>query len=139
MWRILIIVLLATRVCGAPPACSGQTLSGRGSGNKSAALGYVLLGSALALGSTAALCEIKSDREYSLYLETANPLEIRSHCDRAERYRNLSNVAMVGAEACALGLVVYLVRERHKEEPAPNRVRITMAMSLERVEVGLRW
>jgi len=99
----------------------------------------VLLGSALVLGSTAALCEIRSNHEYSLYLKTADPLRIGTHYDNAERYRNLSNIAMVGAEACAIGLVVYLVKQRHQEEPSPNSVRITMAVCQQRAEVSLRW
>ncbi len=86
----------------------------------------VLAASAFLLGSAAVVLEAESDREYSRYLETADPRRMREHYDASERSRNLATAAMAGAELCAVGLVVtYLVRKR-PPEPEPGSVIISL-------------
>jgi len=100
---------------------------------------YVLAGSVLVLGSVAAIFELESDKEYSRYLDTANPTRMHSCYHRAERYRNFSNAALVGAEACAVGLVVHLLRAKPGKEPRPEGIRISLEVGLERAEVCFKW
>jgi len=100
---------------------------------------YVLAGSVFLLGSVAAIFEVESDEEYSRYLDTANPTKMHSYYDRAERYRNFSNAALVGAEACAVGLVVHLLKAKPGKEPRPEGIRISLEVGPQSAEVCFKW
>jgi len=150
MVRVLIITLFLTlrivscSFAGAGEVASRETPPGEapprtGALNKDKVAGYVLFGSVLVLGTIAAFCEVESDREYSRYLETAHPTRMRSHYDRAERYRDLSNAALIGAEACAVGLVAYLLQGKQVKEPQPEGVRISLELCPPRAEFSFRW
>jgi hypothetical protein len=146
MARLLILVLiLITRVGDCPCAYASDAQSGlrtqpqSDADKKHTVVGYVLVGSVLVLGSVAAICEVESDREYSRYLETANPTKMHSYYDSAERYRNLSNVALVGAEASAVGLVLHLLKPKPGKEFRPEGIRISLEVAPPRAEVSFKW
>jgi hypothetical protein len=106
---------------------------------KDTVVGYVLVGSVIALGSVAVICEVESDRNYSRYLKTAYPTKMHSYYDKAERYRNLSNVALLGAEACAVGLVFHLLKGKPGNESRPGGIRMTFELGSPRAEVSFTW
>jgi hypothetical protein len=146
MARLLILVLIFITIVGdGPRAYAGETQSRlrtqpeAGTQRKDNVVRYVLVGSVLVLGAVAAICDVESDREYSRYLETANPTRMHSYYDGAERYRDVSNAALIGAEACAVGLVVHLLKAKPGKEPRPDGIRISLGVGPQRAEVSFRW
>jgi hypothetical protein len=142
---ILIILVFVTRVGEYPCAYAGDAQSRLRTEprsnvqKKDNVVRYVLAGSVLLLGSVAAIFEVKSDEEYSRYLNTANPTKMHSYYDRAERYRSFSNAALVGAEACAVGLVVHLLKAKPGKEPRPEGIRISLEVGPRSAEVCFKW
>jgi len=136
---LLVVFLLITRFADCSPVRAGEARPGTDTEPKDKILGYVLFGSVLVLGSAAAICEVESDREYSRYLETAHPLKMHTYYDRAERYRNLSNAALIGAEVCAVGLVIHLLNGKLRGTPHPDAVRISLQLGPPRAAMSFGW
>ena len=142
---ILIIVVFVTRFGDCPCAYAGDAQSLVRAQSQSDVqkedkiVRYVLAGSVILLASVAAIFELESDQEYSRYLDTADPTKMHSYYDRAERYRNFSNAALVGAEACAVGLVVHLLKAKPGKEPRPEGIRMSFAVGPRSAEVCFKW
>ncbi|MFH0778601.1 MAG: hypothetical protein V2A71_08225 [Candidatus Eisenbacteria bacterium] len=100
---------------------------------------FALLASAFVLFSAAAVLEIESDREYSRYLETAIHADMRSHYDDSECYRNLSTIALLGAEVCVVGFVVLSTKEPAPKDVNMQKVRISFLVGPQTAQVRIRW
>lgn len=140
MTRALVLLFfLLPRLIDCAPVLANESQPGPGKETNSKILRYALFGSVIFLGTTAAICEAKSDKEYSRYLDTAYPSEIRSSYDKAERYRNLSNAALIGAELCAVGLVVDLLRGQSQNEPRTGGIRLSLKFDPSHAGLTFRW
>ena len=137
--KTLIALLAAVCLVECSVAHSTETLSFPHSQERQECVSTYLVGSAFLLASVAAMLDIESDREYSRYLETAHPTEMRSHYDRAEGYRNLSNMALLGAEVLTVAVIVISLRGESKDKPEAGNVRISFATAPLRAEVTLKW
>jgi hypothetical protein len=145
------ILLLALTLCvlSSVPPCSCaelasappevEALNVQNPGAEKHNLKSVFLASGFVLGSLAAILEIESDRAYSSYLEVANPVRMHSYYDKAERYRNLSSAALIGAQVCAVAFVVLSVSEEAPKETESRGVRITMYTGVRGAGVSLEW
>jgi len=135
----LFLLFILPRVLGCAQAAAAEPSSKPAGRHEHKLTRYLLGGSVLVLGSAAFVFEAKSDREYSRYLKTAYPSQIGSSYDRAEKYRNFSNAALIGAEICAVGLAIELLREEPPKEPQPDRVRLSLLLDASHAGLSLRW
>ncbi len=132
-------VSLGPESAGASSGLSTPERAGPRTSSELRNLRAVLTASTVFLGSLAILFEIESDRAYSRYQDTANPVVIQAHFDEAEYKRDLSTTALVVAEASLVLLVIsYLAQEREKE-PKPGSVIIGLDMTPNSAGVEIRW
>ncbi len=103
------------------------------------ALKTALVATSFALGSLAVIMEVESDRAYSRYLDVANPVTMDSQYEKAERFRNLSSAALIGAQVCAIAFVVLSMGERPVEQFEPGSVRVSVYTGPCRAGVTLAW
>ena len=123
------------------PVSGGARTAASGSARENAAVGFrpVLVASTLLLGSAAVVLDVESDRAYARYLDTADPHRMSSCYDASERQRDLSTAALVGAELCAIALVVTYLFQKRPAEPVPGSVIIGLAAAPGGLAVRVEW
>ena len=151
--RLILALLLGLQLMNpAWPACGGERIAtvekvSPASGGERADSGEraveklrpALAASAFLLGTVAAIFEVESDRAYARYLGTADPSRMSSYYDTAERKGDLSTAALIGAELCAVTLMVTYLIEKRPEEPEPGAVIIGFAVTPGAAAIQIRW
>ena len=137
--KLTLLLLLCLQLCWQVPSAAGQDRSESPGGNAPARLRPVLAASAFLLGSAAVVLELESDRDYQRYLDTADPRRMSSSYDAAERKRDLSTAALVGAELCAVALLTTYLIQKRPAEPEPGTVIIGLVSAPGWIAVRVGW